>query len=222
MANAADIQQELLRLVRPQTNTTPLSGLAPIASQSVAESTGNDAVTNLTQELDSLRRQLGTAEETTRRQADILEQNTRAVIESGARASSSVSNTARDVVSSVRGAGGLGILGSPFAGLASWLLNRRGQSGPETELPVSSLPSPIDANLGFASSNGAGLDPVSYRADGLSRTASSPRPAPAANITVQVQTMDSRSFMDNSDQIARAVREAMLNSHSINDVIGEM
>jgi hypothetical protein len=66
------------------------------------------------------------------------------------------------------------------------------------------------------------LDPVTYRADGTPRSAPAQAPAPGANITIHVQAMDSRSFMDNSDQIARAVREAMLNSHPLNDVIGEM
>lgn len=52
-----------------------------------------------------------------------------------------------------------------------------------------------------------------------------PRPAGpglAPQVTVQVQAMDSRSFLDHSDEIARAVREAMLNSHSLNDVVQEL
>jgi hypothetical protein len=39
---------------------------------------------------------------------------------------------------------------------------------------------------------------------------------------VQVQAMDSRSFMDHSDEIARAVREALLNAHSLGDVMSEL
>jgi hypothetical protein len=41
-------------------------------------------------------------------------------------------------------------------------------------------------------------------------------------ITVQVQALDSQSFMDHSDDIARAVREAILNSHSLNDAVSEL
>jgi len=41
-------------------------------------------------------------------------------------------------------------------------------------------------------------------------------------VTVQVQAMDSRSFLDHSAEIARAVREAMLNMHSLNDVVSEL
>ena len=41
-------------------------------------------------------------------------------------------------------------------------------------------------------------------------------------ITVQVQTMDSQSFMDHSDLIAQAVRQAMLNMNSVNDVVNDL
>ncbi len=46
--------------------------------------------------------------------------------------------------------------------------------------------------------------------------------ASAPQITVQVQAMDSQSFMDRSQDIAQAVRSAMLNMHSINDVITDL
>ena len=38
-------------------------------------------------------------------------------------------------------------------------------------------------------------------------------------ITVQVQAMDSQSFLDHSDDIAQAVKQAMLNMNPINDVV---
>lgn len=41
-------------------------------------------------------------------------------------------------------------------------------------------------------------------------------------ITVNVQAMDARSFMDRSSDIAAAVRDAMLNMNSINDVVNEL
>ena len=44
----------------------------------------------------------------------------------------------------------------------------------------------------------------------------------AAQITVNVQAMDARSFMDYSNEIAQAVRSAMLNSNSINDVVSDL
>jgi hypothetical protein len=42
------------------------------------------------------------------------------------------------------------------------------------------------------------------------------------SILVQVQAMDSQSFMDHSGDIAQAVRQAMLNLHSVNDVIADL
>ena len=41
-------------------------------------------------------------------------------------------------------------------------------------------------------------------------------------IVVNVSAMDSQSFMDRSDDIARAVRSAMLHMHPLNDVVGEI
>lgn len=45
---------------------------------------------------------------------------------------------------------------------------------------------------------------------------------PAASIQVNIQAMDSQSFLDRQDDIARAVREAMLHSNSLNDVVMEL
>ena len=44
----------------------------------------------------------------------------------------------------------------------------------------------------------------------------------APQINVNVQAMDARSFLDRSSDIAAAVREAMLNLNSINDVVTDL
>ena len=44
----------------------------------------------------------------------------------------------------------------------------------------------------------------------------------APQITVNVQAMDARSFMDRSSDIAAAVRDAMLNLNAINDVVNDL
>jgi len=46
--------------------------------------------------------------------------------------------------------------------------------------------------------------------------------SPGPQITVNVQAMDAQSFMDYSSQIAQAVRGAMLNLNSVNDVVSEL
>jgi len=49
-----------------------------------------------------------------------------------------------------------------------------------------------------------------------------PPAAPAPHVQIQVNAIDSRSFLDHSDAIAEAVRQALLNSHSLGDVIAGM
>ncbi len=44
----------------------------------------------------------------------------------------------------------------------------------------------------------------------------------APQITVNIQAMDARSFLDRSGDIAAAVRDAMLNLNSINDVVNDL
>jgi len=70
-----------------------------------------------------------------------------------------------------------------------------------------------------------GIENVDYDQYGSPREYSSPRTgggttAPA--ITVNVQAMDARSFLDRSSDIAAAVRDAMLNLNSINDVMADL
>jgi hypothetical protein len=52
--------------------------------------------------------------------------------------------------------------------------------------------------------------------------ASVPGTGAAPQITVNVQAMDARSFLDRSNDIAAAVRDAMLNLNAINDVVNEL
>jgi hypothetical protein len=56
-------------------------------------------------------------------------------------------------------------------------------------------------------------------AAGAAPGASSPS---SPQIVVNVQAMDSQSFLDRSRDIAQAVREAMLNMHALNDVVSEL
>jgi len=46
--------------------------------------------------------------------------------------------------------------------------------------------------------------------------------SPVPQINVSVQAMDARSFLDHSNEIAQAVRQAMLNLSSINDVVNDL
>jgi gamma-glutamyltranspeptidase len=68
---------------------------------------------------------------------------------------------------------------------------------------------------------------VDYASGGQPKAATSSSPVTGSaggsgQITVQVQAMDSQSFLDHSDDIAQAVRQAMLQSSVLNDVIREV
>ena len=60
--------------------------------------------------------------------------------------------------------------------------------------------------------------------DGGARAVTEEKESGAAQqvVNVTVQAMDSQSFLDHSQEIARAVREAMLSMNSINDVVSEL
>ncbi|MFN0167681.1 MAG: hypothetical protein ACKV22_14740 [Bryobacteraceae bacterium] len=64
------------------------------------------------------------------------------------------------------------------------------------------------------------LSGLTYNERGIPREASPTRND--QNITVQIQALDSRSFLDRSHDIARAVREAMLHMDPINDIVNDI
>ena len=138
--------------------------------------------------------------------------------------------------------GGGGIL-SLIGGLIG--LFGGGASAPP-DLEKYAMPSPISFS---SAETGSGLSASDFDQMGAPRMYSAPAEAPAAagggvassslggpgggtsgsagntvapQISVTVQTMDAQSFLDHSDQIAKAVRGAMLNLSSINDVVGEL
>lgn len=71
-------------------------------------------------------------------------------------------------------------------------------------------------NTSFSQSGGA---PSAFSAN--PQPVSAPSQAPM-NITLNVNALDSRSILDRAGDIASAVRQAMLNTHSLNDVINDL
>jgi hypothetical protein len=95
--------------------------------------------------------------------------------------------------------------------IASSLTTSTG-TGTSAAVPVSGVPQPQAAST---QSQGASLASGQSGAGGTQSNA-------APQITVNVSAMDSQSFMDRSDDIASAVRAAMLNMHPINDVVADL
>lgn len=118
--------------------------------------------------------------------------------------------------------------GFGVAALVKGLMGLFGGGG-TTQQPIEKyeMPSPIDFSSAITST---GMSAADYDLTGTPRavgpsgaasgggTSSSATPA----ITVNVQAMDAQSFLDHSDAIAQAVRGAMLNMSSINDVVNEL
>ena len=113
--------------------------------------------------------------------------------------------------------GGLGI--SPLiSGLLGLFGGGDSSSGPPPLVPFVK-PLPINLNAGFSELSGGGAFAVDAAQGGSPRAVTS---NPPAQITVQIQAMDSQSFLDRSHDIAMAVRQAMLETTVLNDVIREV
>jgi hypothetical protein len=180
-----------------------------------------DALTQATQVIDA--------------QTDATSANTDALgvetqTKSSGSSGSSAGSDALSTVSSVLG-GGLSLL--PLISIFTSLFGG-GQSQQPAPLVPYSMPSAL--NLQTTTND----QDVTYGENGLPKTTNqSGTNQPAANqqtasqpassgasstqqITVQVQAMDSQSFLDHSDDIAQAVRQAMLNMSSLNDVVNDL
>ena len=103
-------------------------------------------------------------------------------------------------------------------GLASAGYDEYGR--PRTAGSAASASVELGLALGGRGAAGAAGLPGVAGAPGAAGASAAASPAP--QITVNVQAMDARSFMDRSGDIALAVRDAMLNLNSINDVFNEL
>jgi hypothetical protein len=82
------------------------------------------------------------------------------------------------------------------------------------------MPRAYGATPGGTSALGRGMAVAGSSSSG--GAPSGPSGAASPQITVNVQAMDSQSFLDHSSEIAQAVRDAMLNCNSINDVVNNL
>lgn len=112
--------------------------------------------------------------------------------------------------------GGFGL--SPLiSGLSGLFGGGDSASGPPPLVPFAKS-TPVHVNAGFSDTAGGAAFAVDAAQGNVPRAVT----AAAPQITIQVQAMDSRSFMDRSQDIALAVRQAMLETSVLNDVIREV
>ena len=177
---------------------------------SSATSTLNDQFTTLTTQLEAL-------QAVNLSQVQSVEANTTAVsANTGTRGSGA--STASSIGDTLLNALGLGSTLSPLiSGLAS--LFGGGGSTPSAAVTPYIQPLPLNLQAGFSGSSAGGASGVDYGEGGQPRQATAG--VSQQQITVQVMAMDSQSFLDRSNDIAAAVRKAMLETSTLNDVIRE-
>lgn len=191
------------------------SGSGGGASGTIGSGLSQGGNSDVTEQLTSLTTQISSLTSVQQSQISALQDNTQAVSQNTSSKGSggtSVGSTVESAASSFLG-GGLSSL-SPLIG---GILSLFGGGGGQT-LAVPSpflLPAPVQSEAGLTGSPGQ-LTPVSYSGSGQPRGQSAGTPT---QVTVQVNAMDSQSFLDHSDDIASAVKQAILNSNSLNDVI---
>jgi hypothetical protein len=206
-----------LSSLRAQLSTALRDSTADTASPSVAA--GSSASANLNDAVRQNSDQLTQLKSVFQSQIDSVAENTNALIDNTTSKGQSVGSALGDAA---KGIGSTLLGGLSLSPIIGGLMKLFGGGGETTAPPpVIKYAPPAAINLQTGVSGGQ-LSGVDYNASGQARSVS-PTPAPAAsNVTVNVQAIDSRSFLDYSDAIAAAVKKAMLDSNSLNDVVSEL
>ena len=136
-------------------------------------------------------------------------------------ATSSVGKEVLNAFNPVNSAKGSNILTSLFLG-PIWkglfsLFNRDSEDKPTA---LTRFAAPPEVRTDLAATLGPDGRVSSTRSDafGLSQSA----PAPQAPIQISIQALDARPILDRSDDIAAALKQAMLSNHEINDNLNEI
>jgi hypothetical protein len=128
------------------------------------------------------------------------------------------SNATSESVKSLTGKlGSLANLNPIVAGLMK--LFGRGSTEETTTLAKIERPAAMSYQGGVAERTGWGMGEIDYSASGMPRAVERYASTP---VVVQVQAIDSRSFLDHRDEIASAVKQALLESHGLGDVMREV
>ena len=207
-SSRSDVVQQMLQVT--STGSSPVSNVG----SGGAGGSSNDQTQGVTEQISSLASQitnLATVEQT---QVSATQENTQALTQSTASKSSggsSVGETVGGLASTLLGGGSL------LSPIVSGLLSAFGSSSPVVAPTGFTLPGSVQYESGITGTTQ--VSPVTLGQGGQPRaqtTSASPQ------INIQVSAMDSQSFLDRSDDIATAVKTALLNSHSLGDVIADL
>lgn len=135
----------------------------------------------------------------------------------GSTSSQASGNAGKSVASTALSFLGSGLGISPLISGVLKLFGGGGGSSEPVPLPKFVMPSALSVNAGVSSSL-----PGPFAVDYGQGNGVRPVVQAGPQITVQVSAMDSQSFLDRSNDIALAVRQAMLESSVLNDVVREV
>ncbi len=204
-----DVLQELAATSDSAPAGSASSGSVTVSGLDVLQGSFQDVNTQLST-LTSQIASLGSVQQT---QTSATQDNTQALGQntSAKGGGSSIGSTLEGVASSV--------LGSSVSPIISGLLSLfGGDSTPAATAPTPfKLPPAVDVQAGLTGSGQ--IVPVDSGQGGQVRA---PTANAAQQVNIQVNAMDSQSFLDHSDEIANAVKAAILSSHSLNDVLSEL
>jgi hypothetical protein len=201
-----------------QTDLNPLA-----AAQSLLPQSTNDFSSALTQAA----QQVAGLTASNQHLVDVINSNTQAVLQNSSARGSGGTSTA-STVGSIAGAifgSGLGLIP-----LVSSLVGLFG-GGSDAAPTLTRYAAPPSLNVDLADTAGANsgiasFPGVVYGQGGLPQAVpQNTNQAPSTSsqqLTIQVNAIDSQSFIDHSYEIAQAVRVAMLNQSSINDVVNDL
>jgi len=207
--------EEEFRAIAPQ-GRRGIPSAQPIAV-GVTGSGGADSAASMSQ----ASQEITQLESQFKQQASLIQQNTQALQESTAtHTGASVGSALGGGASGILG-GGFGLLSPIVSGIMSLFGLGSSNSAP-TAFPFYTAPPSVQLSDTLRSATPS----TSLGSGASSVNAATPSTGSGAGaspqITVNVSAMDSQSFMDRSNDIASAVREAMLNLHPINDVVASL
>lgn len=208
-SSRADVVQQML-----QVTSTGGSGSASSVAVAGTGGSSTDQTQEFTEQISSLATQITNLASVEQTQVSAMQDNTQALTQNTASKSgvgSSVGDTAGGIASTLLGGGSI------LSPIVSGLLSAFGSTSPVVAPTGFTLPGPVQYESGITGTSQ--VSPVTFGQGGQPRAQA---PAAAPQINIQVSAMDSQSFLDRSDDIAAAVKTALLNSHSLSDVISDL
>jgi hypothetical protein len=173
----------------------------------------NDNIVHLTKQLFDLRQSTEQHTVSMDNNTVVTQENTAARAQSGFASAAGLGRTVAGI--------GSGLTLSPLISGLSKLFRNTTSTSEREPLPLYSPSAPVRID-GTISGRSQMIEEVSYGQAGLPRRSGGEHVNEFPPVTIQVNAIDSRSFLDHSESIARAVREAMLTMHAINDVVSDL